>query len=287
MSHQREKLEIIVHPPSPSLTSNTSESDPEISPSSPPNGDFFLRRHSERDVTVTTDNSTQTAQVKKKNDCCSRTCHKIKRVNEILTWVRLIVALTLYLLIAVDVIHIRKNKDKKFWVEVLTQLTNIEFTFLTLLMQPKRLINLPRAARIWWWNTKNTTFFNKVKFRRSAISQDIQVDLEGNNYSNYLQESKKPPDYIRELQRKVHESYNWYNYEDSLSEESEKMEQRKEIICSPSKLFFILILWNIGCLSQYGICVILWFLPQKQRPELPYIILSAITVFCEVITFIL
>ncbi|CAG8548961.1 13851_t:CDS:2 [Acaulospora colombiana] len=226
MSHRREELEIIVHPPSPSLKSNASESDPDISPSSPrnnlfsqdqrgiPDGRETTTTSPETSTSLLADNmSTQTVQNEKERGCYSVTYHKVRRIIEILTWMRIGVALLLYLLIVVDIIHISKKKEKKYWVEVLTQLTNAEFTLLTIIMHPKRIINFLRATQIWWSVTNNTSH-KKVESRKYDISQVEKS-------ADHLQDtnSYQPQDHIRDLQKKVHESYYWYTYEGCFLEE--------------------------------------------------------------------
>ncbi|CAG8522521.1 5059_t:CDS:2 [Funneliformis caledonium] len=162
---------------------------------------------------------------------------KSKRVFEILTYFRLAVAITLYILITIDLISIKQKKEKVFWV------INAEFTLLTIIAHPKRIINLPRAIKI-------------------CIAS---------RYLNYRLSDLFPPN-IKETQKNVYRSYDWYLYEAT----------KADLICSPRKLLVVLLFWNVGSLVQYGICVILWFFPQQERPMEIYITLNAVALICEI-----
>jgi hypothetical protein len=118
------------------------------------------------------------------------------------------------------------------------------FTFLSLAVHPKRIRNLPRALKILIASRKR----NKM--------------LDG---------GELPLD-VKNTQKLVNESYEWYIYEGD-----------KSFICSPIKLCLVLTLWNIGSLAQYGICaIILLFLPVA-RPVAIYIALGIISIICEIV----
>ncbi|CAB4422341.1 hypothetical protein RhiirA5_396810 [Rhizophagus irregularis] len=192
------------------------------------------------------------AQETKKEEVSDKGCAKVcryilirsKRVFEILTYFRLVVAIALNILIIIDLISIRQKKANLFWMEVLTQVINAEFTLLTIISHPKRIINLPRAIKIY------------------IASRKIP----------YQQNELFTPN-IKETQKNVYKNYDWYLYEAT----------RADLICSPGKLLVILLIWNLGSLAQYGICVILWFFPQQERPLEIYAILIAIVLTCEIL----
>ncbi|CAI2164195.1 14030_t:CDS:2 [Funneliformis geosporum] len=170
---------------------------------------------------------------------------KLSRIIELMTYLRLILALTLYSLVLVDVIHIHEKKEKKFWIEIFTQAINAAFIFLTIVGHPKRLRNLPRAIRISWV---------VMKGKMSTINSYLSTYTE-----------------IQKTQINVARDYKWYVY-DTLD---------SSLNCTPIKLLSILLIWNIGTLAQYGISGILWFIPQSKRPEIPYLILTIITSVSE------
>ena len=103
------------------------------------------------------------------------------------------------------------------------QVINAEFTLLTVLSHPKRIINLPRAIRIY------------------VASRKL----------NYQQSELFTPD-IKKIQMNVHKNYSWYLYE----------AMRADLICSPRKLLIVLLFWNVGSLVQYGICGMTNFNPE-------------------------
>ncbi|CAG8496856.1 2295_t:CDS:2 [Acaulospora colombiana] len=97
----------------------------------------------------TSDVGTQTlgvSNVEKSHLCseegCTNVCQSLfkrgKRIFDILAYFRLALALTLYILILVDVIHILTRIRKEFWVECLLQETNFP-----------RAIKIYRASRKW------------------------------------------------------------------------------------------------------------------------------------------
>jgi hypothetical protein len=49
---------------------------------------------------------------------------KLSRIIELMTYIRLVLALTLYSLILVNVIQIYEKKEKNFWIEILIQVIN-------------------------------------------------------------------------------------------------------------------------------------------------------------------
>ncbi|CAG8637140.1 16501_t:CDS:2, partial [Funneliformis mosseae] len=181
------------------------------------------------------------------NKFSTRLRKKLSRIIELMTYFRLILALTLYSLILVDVIHIHKKKEKPFWIEIFIQTINAGFIFLTIVGHPKRIRNLPRAIRICW------------AVRRG----EIQTIL---SFSSTFTE-------IQKTQINVARDYKWYVY-DTLD---------SSLNCTPIKLLSILLIWNIGTLAQYGISGILWFIPQAKRPEIPYITLTIITSISELL----
>ncbi|PKC73764.1 hypothetical protein RhiirA1_437391 [Rhizophagus irregularis] len=160
---------------------------------------------------------------------------------------RLILALTLYSLILVNIIYIYEKKERNFWLEILIQTINLEFTFLTIVGYPKRIRNLPRAIKIWWAD------------RRGEIPTR-------NSYSSRYSE-------IQKIQISVTKDYKWYVY-DTLD---------FSLNCTPTKLLSIILIWNIGSLAQYGISGILWFIPPIKRPVIPYIILTLIASISELV----
>ncbi|RIA85535.1 hypothetical protein C1645_781675 [Glomus cerebriforme] len=143
--------------------------------------------------------------------------------------------------------YIHEKKEKNFWIEILTQAINIEFTFLTIIGYPKRIRNLPRAIKIWWAD------------RRGEIPTI-------NSYSSKYTE-------IQKIQISVSKDYKWYVY-DTLD---------ISLNCIPIKLLSIIIIWNIGSLAQFGISGILWFISPTKRPEIPYIILTIIASISELV----
>jgi hypothetical protein len=110
------------------------------------------------------------------------------------------------------------------------QVINAEFTLLTIISHPKRIINLPRAIKIF------------------IASRKI----------HYQQNELFTPD-IKETQKNVYKNYDWYLYEAI----------RADLICSPGKLLVILLIWNIGSLAQYGICgmIIIIFTTRVIKSE--------------------
>ncbi|GBC06561.1 hypothetical protein RclHR1_06910008 [Rhizophagus clarus] len=172
---------------------------------------------------------------------------KLSRIIELMTYFRLVLALILYSLILVNVIYIYEKKETNFWIEILIQTINLEFTFLTIVGYPKRIRNLPRAIKIWWAN------------RRGEIPTI-------NSYSSKYTE-------IQKIQINVSKDYKWYVY-DTLD---------LSLNCTPTKLLSIILIWNIGSLAQYGISGILWFIPHTKRPVIPYIILLIIASISELI----
>ena len=95
------------------------------------------------------------------------------------------------------------------------QVINAEFTLLTIIAHPKRIINLPRAIKIY------------------IASRNL----------NYRLSDLFPPN-IKEAQKNVYKNYDWYLYEAI----------KADLICSPGRLLVVLLFWNIGSLAQYGIC---------------------------------
>lgn len=95
------------------------------------------------------------------------------------------------------------------------QVINAEFTLLTIISHPKRIINLPRAIKIYIAS-------RKIIYQQSELFT---------------------PD-IKEIQRNVYKNYDWYLYE----------AMKANLICSPRKLLIVLLFWNVGSLAQYGIC---------------------------------
>ncbi|CAB4426808.1 unnamed protein product [Rhizophagus irregularis] len=172
---------------------------------------------------------------------------KLSRIIELMSYFRLILALTLYSLILVNIIYIYEKKERNFWLEILIQTINLEFTFLTIVGYPKRIRNLPRAIKIWWAD------------RRGEIPTR-------NSYSSRYSE-------IQKIQISVTKDYKWYVY-DTLD---------FSLNCTPTKLLSIILIWNIGSLAQYGISGILWFIPPIKRPVIPYIILTLIASISELV----
>ncbi|CAG8442854.1 16366_t:CDS:2 [Acaulospora morrowiae] len=133
----------------------------------------------------TSDVGTQTIKdnVKEPNLCseegCSTMCQSLfkrsKRIFDILIYFRLALALTLYILILVDVIHI------------LTRVINAEFTLFTLFSHPKRLANFPRAIKIYRASRK----------RNQQLGEDYPLDVKeaqkrvGRAYDWYIYEGDK------------------------------------------------------------------------------------------------
>ncbi|RHZ80273.1 hypothetical protein Glove_137g133 [Diversispora epigaea] len=187
---------------------------------------------------------------------CPTACQSIlknsKRIFDILTYFRLALALTLYILIVIDVIHIITMIEKEFWVECLLQIVNIEFTLFTIFAHPKRLANFPRAIKIYRAS-------RKMNSSSSSLS------------SSQLGQQEYPSN-IKEAQKRVSKAYEWYIYEGD-----------KEFICPPGKLLIVLTFWNIGSFVQYGICAILWFIPQQSRPVIIYLAFDVISFICEVV----
>ncbi|RIA84350.1 hypothetical protein C1645_742394 [Glomus cerebriforme] len=128
--------------------------------------------------------------------------------------------------------------------ETKEEVINAEFTLLTVISHPKRIINLPRAIKIY------------------IASRKI----------NYKQNELFTPD-IKETQKNVYKNYDWYLYE----------ALRADLICPPGKLLVVLLFWNIGSLAQYGICVILWGFQQQERPIEIYTVLSVLVLICEIL----
>ncbi|CAI2170439.1 2078_t:CDS:2 [Funneliformis geosporum] len=179
-------------------------------------------------TTTTTDIPTKESKETLCEDegCCRTIIIKSKKVFEIFTYFRLAVAIALYILITIDLISIKQKK-----------VVNAEFTLLTIIAHPKRIINLPRAIKI-------------------CIAS---------RYLNYRLSDLFPPN-IKETQKNVYRSYDWYLYEAT----------KADLICSPGKLLVVLLFWNVGSLVQYGICVILWLFPQQERPVEIYATLNAV-----------
>ncbi|CAG8469678.1 13003_t:CDS:2 [Ambispora leptoticha] len=190
----------------------------------------------------------RTSEERRKRRTNKTTWQKIKRIyrkNEKLIFIlwlsRLSIAFSLYFLILIDVIHLKQKKEKSFWIEMLTQLINAEFTLITIILHPKRLRNLPRAWKI---------------MRASG----------GGNVDG----GHGVPEEIRQQQMKVQKDYDWYTYQGE-----------KKFRCPPSRLFLILILWNIGSIGQYCLASILWFIRPGNRPIIAYILISIFTFICE------
>ncbi|CAJ0752296.1 12769_t:CDS:2 [Entrophospora sp. SA101] len=168
---------------------------------------------------------------------------KSKRLMEIFTYCRLALVITLYVLITFDIVLILNSIAKELWVEILTQVVNGVFTLLTLIVHPKRIRNLPRAIKILIGSRK----------RNQRLDEELPLD-------------------VKITQKLVNESYEWYIYEGD-----------KSLICSPIKLCLVLTLWNIGSLSQYGICAILLLFPPIARPITVYIALGVVSIICEIV----
>ncbi|KAG9302846.1 hypothetical protein G9A89_009623 [Geosiphon pyriformis] len=191
----------------------------------------------QRKVVIGSDDDDELSTWKKIKGCWGRS----ETVIRIFSYLRLVLAMTLYFLIAVDVIHLTRGKGKSFWVEVFTQLINAEFTLLTLISHPKRIRNLPRAIKI----------FSAGGGGNIAGAQGVSED-------------------VRKTQLKVHKDYDWYTYE------GEQM-----FICTPEKLLLIMLLWNLGSIAQYGVASILWFSKPLNRPIVAYIVVGAVSFLCE------
>ncbi|KAF0514539.1 hypothetical protein F8M41_017585 [Gigaspora margarita] len=175
---------------------------------------------------------------------------KIKRFMEIMSHFRLFFALTLYVLILIDLISTQQNKEKYFWIEILLQVINAEFTLLTLIEHPKRLKNLLRAIRIWDANHKAKSSSRIQRLRAPDGSSNSISQTDANSASNpekliiAVKVSLGLPPSIKSLQKLVSQSYGWYLYD----------VEDNSLNCSPTKLLIILVTWNIGSLTQYGIC---------------------------------
>ncbi|CAG8806799.1 19863_t:CDS:2, partial [Gigaspora rosea] len=115
---------------------------------SPPTTNFTLNTNNDDEIRTSPNMNNVNLPLKK------IIFQKIKRFMEIMSHFRLFFALTLYILILIDLISIQQNKEKYFWIEILLQVVNAEFTLLTLIDHPKRLKNLLRAIRIWNANHK-------------------------------------------------------------------------------------------------------------------------------------
>ncbi|CAG8542969.1 19779_t:CDS:2 [Dentiscutata erythropus] len=204
---------------------------------------------------------------------------KIKRFMEIMNYFRLFFALTLYILILIDLISTQQNKEKYPWIEILLQVVNAEFTLLTLIEHPKRLKNLLRAIRIWAANHRAKSSSRIKKFSEpDGFSDSIpQTDIHSTSNPEKLviavKVSLELPSPIKTLQKLVSQSYGWYLYD----------VEDNSLICSPTKLLSILVTWNIGSLAQYGICAILWLIIPMNRPYIPYLTLTIISIFCELV----
>jgi hypothetical protein len=79
-------------------------------------------------IVTTTDIPAQETKKEEVSDKgCAKVCRYIlirsKKVFEILTYFRLVVAIALNILIIIDLISIRQKKVKLFWMEVLTQVS--------------------------------------------------------------------------------------------------------------------------------------------------------------------
>ncbi|CAG8520551.1 4644_t:CDS:2 [Ambispora gerdemannii] len=164
-----------------------------------------------------------------------------KRLIQFLWFCRIAIAFSLYFLILIDVIHLKQKKEKAFWVEMLTQLLSAEFTLITIILHPKRLINLPRAWKI------------------TRVSGGGNVDG-----------GQGVPDEIRQLQMNVQKDYDWYTYQGE-----------QKFLCPPLRLLLILIFWNVGSIGQYCLASIIWFIRPGNRPIIAYGILSVLTFICE------
>ncbi|CAG8782069.1 7930_t:CDS:2, partial [Racocetra persica] len=168
---------------------------------------------------------------------------KIKRFMEIMSYFRLMFALTLYILILIDLISIQQNKEKYFWIEILLQVH-------MKIKHPKRLKNLLRAIRIWAANhrAKSSSRIQKLCEPDDSSNSVSQTDTHSTSKPEKLviavKVSLELPPFIKNLQKLVSQSYGWYLYD----------VEDNSLICSPAKLSIILITWNIGSLMQYGIC---------------------------------
>ncbi|CAG8592533.1 23704_t:CDS:10 [Cetraspora pellucida] len=204
---------------------------------------------------------------------------KIKRFMEIMSYFRLMFALTLYILLLIDLISIQQNKEKYFWIEILLQVINAEFTLLTLIEHPKRLKNLLRAIRIWAANhrAKSSSRIQKLSEPDDSFNSISQTDTHSTPKPEKLviavKVSLELPPSIKNFQKLVSQSYGWYLYD----------VEDNSLICSPAKLSIILITWNIGSFMQYGICAILWLMTPMNRPYVPYLTLTTISMFCELV----
>ncbi|CAB5196244.1 unnamed protein product [Rhizophagus irregularis] len=231
---------------SPSTIDNPYKTTPSTTPSppsSPSKKDLSsIANVSSRSINNNNKENKQTRSVKFQNDDDND-----ERIIELMSYFRLILALTLYSLILVNIIYIYEKKERNFWLEILIQTINLEFTFLTIVGYPKRIRNLPRAIKIWWAD------------RRGEIPTR-------NSYSSRYSE-------IQKIQISVTKDYKWYVY-DTLD---------FSLNCTPTKLLSIILIWNIGSLAQYGISGILWFIPPIKRPVIPYIILTLIASISELV----
>ncbi|CAG8461996.1 4039_t:CDS:2 [Scutellospora calospora] len=191
---------------------------------------------------------------------------------EIMSYFRLLFAITLYILLLIDLISTQRNKEKYLWIEVI----NAEFTLLTLIEHPRRLKNLLRAIRIWTANRQAKKSSRIEKFCEpddpNSIPQKItNSDSKPDKLVVAIKVSLELPSSIKNLQKIVSQNYGWYLYD----------VEDNSLICSPAKLLSILGIWNIGSLLQYGICAILWFMTPLKRPFVPYLTLTIMSIICE------
>lgn len=106
------------------ITFNTNVDNESISTSQ-----ITSKHHVDKPVIVltTTDAPTQETKedVSHENRGCAKACKSIviqsKRILEIFTYFRLIIAIALYVLILIDLISIKQKKVKTSWIEILTQ----------------------------------------------------------------------------------------------------------------------------------------------------------------------
>jgi hypothetical protein len=94
-----------------------------------PTSPITSKHHVDKPVIIlsTTDTPTQETKedVSYESGGCAKACKSIfiqsKRILEIFTYFRLVIAIALYVLIVIDLISIKHKKEKKLWIEILTQ----------------------------------------------------------------------------------------------------------------------------------------------------------------------